>query len=306
MSNLINYEALVLPGGGIKGLTVLGALNYLYTETTMLNNVHIFSGTSIGGLIAVFLALGFKPLEIFTKTYRFDKAMECDLQDLLSIRETYGVKSNANIIDFAMNIIHQRHPRIITLEDVYKETGNTVYLAVSNISEEKMEYFSHITHPTMPLHLAMRMTTNIPFVFTKIQCNPMKFTPSYEPKLDEEQDYFVDGGLLDNCPVIPVDDGVRNVFVIDIFKKNKKGELGLFEYLYKMITLPAKLSHKHLKMNCSEKCKVYELDDIDYNILGINATLKEREEIFEAGYDQMNKMILDEELETSGWGDFEF
>ena len=320
-----HFDTLVLPGGGIKGLTILGALHYLYTETDYLENIETFSGTSIGGIINVFLALGFTPIEIFSKSYHYDKAIRCDISDILGVTKNYGLKSNEHIIDFAFDIILERYSSLIipnetTLEHIFTITGKTLYFAVANISEDRMVYFNHKSHPKMPLKLAMRMTANIPFIYSKIQCDVSLFTPDRDrdnsdggessdsekaferdrtTSENDENDYYVDGGLLDNCPISCVDNGVNNVLVVDIHKRNKKGNLGVFEYFYKIITLPAKYSHAKTKNNMSDKCRLFDLDEVDVNLLGINSNLKDRQNVFDQGYEQAHRLVIEMEMEES-------
>ena len=52
-------------------------------EKRLTKNIETYSGTSIGGIINVFLALGFTPIEIFSKSYHYDKAIRCDISDSL-------------------------------------------------------------------------------------------------------------------------------------------------------------------------------------------------------------------------------
>ena len=57
------YEKLVISGGGIKGLSGLGALQYL-EDNKLLESINTYIGTSIGGIILYLLAIGYKPIEI--------------------------------------------------------------------------------------------------------------------------------------------------------------------------------------------------------------------------------------------------
>ena len=59
------YNTLVLSGGGIKGLLILGALQYLYeTGKLQKKNIRKYIGTSIGAIINVLLIIGYEPKEI--------------------------------------------------------------------------------------------------------------------------------------------------------------------------------------------------------------------------------------------------
>ena len=58
------YDTLVLSGSSIKGITFLGALQYLY-DNSLLKNVKTFVGTSSGAMISFLLIIGYTPVEIF-------------------------------------------------------------------------------------------------------------------------------------------------------------------------------------------------------------------------------------------------
>ena len=55
--------SLVLPSGGVKGVYLLGTLQYLY-EQCGLEHIQSYYGTSIGSIISGLLIIGFTPLEI--------------------------------------------------------------------------------------------------------------------------------------------------------------------------------------------------------------------------------------------------
>ena len=54
---------LVLPSGGVKGVYLIGAIEYLY-ENCGINHIESYYGTSVGSIISGLLIIGFTPLEI--------------------------------------------------------------------------------------------------------------------------------------------------------------------------------------------------------------------------------------------------
>ena len=63
--NISKHDTLVLPGGGIKGLTILGALQYC-CDNFMLTDIVNYVGTSSGSMICYLLAIGYTPTDIIT------------------------------------------------------------------------------------------------------------------------------------------------------------------------------------------------------------------------------------------------
>ena len=58
-----SYDTLVLSGGSIKGIILLGSLQYFY-DNDCLNEVKTYIGTSAGAIICYLLCIGYTPTEI--------------------------------------------------------------------------------------------------------------------------------------------------------------------------------------------------------------------------------------------------
>ena len=55
---------LILSGGGIKGISLIGAIEYLY-EKNYMNNINTILGTSIGSIIGYLIIIGYTPEELY-------------------------------------------------------------------------------------------------------------------------------------------------------------------------------------------------------------------------------------------------
>lgn len=279
------YDTLVLSGGGIKGLTMLGGLHYLHTQTKYLSHVVRYAGTSIGAVICVLLAVGYTPFEIFSHSHPFVKLLKCELSDLAALPSEWGLKSNEAFIDFVMNMIHKKISGVYTLNDLYTRTQKDVYITTVKFQVTKQEvcYLNHSTHPDLPLKLALRMSCNIPFIFTKIYYDGF---------------YYSDGAILDNFPIKCVDDGWNKVLALYMSNRDSdERQMSFFEYYYRIMTIPAR-KMKYVSIdNASEMCTMFRLNDVDHNILGINVSALERKKIFDAGYDQLEFAIMSGELD---------
>ena len=59
------FESLCISAGGVKGFCALGALQFLHDSKRLdVSTIKLMSGTSIGAVIAFFLAIGFTPIEL--------------------------------------------------------------------------------------------------------------------------------------------------------------------------------------------------------------------------------------------------
>ena len=57
------YTTLVLSGGGVKGILMLGAIQYMI-DNRLLEKTTTYIGTSVGAMIGYLLAIGYTPIEI--------------------------------------------------------------------------------------------------------------------------------------------------------------------------------------------------------------------------------------------------
>ena len=80
---------LVLSGGGIRGISFIGALKYL-KEQHIIDNLDTFIGTSIGALICSLIAfdISINRLESLLKKIDFSKLVSFNIDNLL---EKYGL-----------------------------------------------------------------------------------------------------------------------------------------------------------------------------------------------------------------------
>lgn len=203
-----NATCLVLPSGGVKGVYVLGALEYLYT-TTGIDHINTYYGTSIGAIISGLLIIGYKPIEILVYIC-VNKIVEV-LLATFHITNILTEKRFLNSTLFSQllgKIINDKLGYIPTLEEIYKKFGKKLCIVtISRDEPTKPLYFSHENKPNLGLDKALHMSASIPFV--------LGYT-SYE-NID-----YLDGGLLDPFPILYASTVEQNVFGIDIKRTAEK------------------------------------------------------------------------------------
>ena len=278
----MKFDALVLCGGGVKGLTLLGTLQYLYTKTEYLKNMEYYSGTSIGSIICVLLCLNFSPVQLFSHSYAISSSnmLECTFQDVLNIPTKFGIKSNQQLIESFLSILkNQLEVNLLgikTLYDLYIYTNKMIYICTTQLPNKKPVYLNAKDHPHLPIIDALRMSCNIPILFTKIEYNEY---------------LYIDGALTDNLPIFPLSDKKVLCINIEHTSKIRANEMGLVDYLYE-IFMPARNYNQRY-----EKAIIIEIPNFDIDTLGLDLTLEKRRKIFYQAFKKCEEIIDKLEIE---------
>jgi len=201
-----NKSILVLSGGGIKGISQLGALKVL-DEQNILKNIITFAGTSVGATICALLVVGYTPDELFEFITVFDlKKIKSEESD--NIFKSYGLDDGKNINIILRNMfIKKKIDPDITFIELYKKTLKKLILTSSCINDKKVYYFSHETTPDMNVIKAIKMSISIPILFS--------------PTIHEDK-MFIDGACIDNYPIELFGNTLDSV--VGIYVKSKSVE----------------------------------------------------------------------------------
>lgn len=180
-----DFETLVLSGGGIRGIAMLGSLTVL-EEHKCLDKIKIYAGTSIGALIASLLSIGYSAKDLCKEMWDVD-INTLKHVDVWNFFNNFGLDTGKKIIEILEIFFKKKNIKInITFEDLYNEFGKILIVTGTLINEHKLEVFSYKTHPKCKIIDAVRISTSIPFLFA---------SPKYE------NNYYSDGGILDNYPI---------------------------------------------------------------------------------------------------------
>ena len=163
------YDALVLSGGGMKGLAMLGATGFL-KKAGHLENVNLYVGTSIGAIIATALAMGLDPDDIFEK--RVVGFKYCPDVDIGLLDKAFGLDSGANFDKWLAHIF----PATLTFESLYQKNNATVVIVATNLNKRHAEYFSRTTTPSMSIRHALRISCSVPVYFAAVTKDGMLYT----------------------------------------------------------------------------------------------------------------------------------
>lgn len=236
--------ALVLSGGGTKGLAHIGVIKYI--EEIGLNITHV-SGTSSGALVGVMYASGMTADEILQyflsttiltiKNYSFGKPGFLDL-----------LKYEKELIDLI------GHNSFESLKRKFYVTATNLFT-----SDERVFCSGELIKPVLAS-----------------ACFPMVFSP-----IEIEDAWYADGGIVNNFPVenIPLEVdhiiGVNLNFVADIDKKALTSGFSLVERSFNVM-MNAQTKKK------SKICTIY-LSPPELAQVGI-FEMKKRKFAFDVGY----------------------
>jgi NTE family protein len=158
---------LVLSGGGSRGIAHLGVMKVLQEMDIEISAI---SGSSSGAIAAALFAYGYKPEEIldFVEDIRIYKLLKP------AISKTGLLRMEATEMLFR-HFIHQ---------DDFSALRTPIYAAATDLCQGKTIYFSQ-----GPLIRALMASACIPVLFDPIRI---------------EDDYYVDGGILNNFPTSPL------------------------------------------------------------------------------------------------------
>lgn len=226
------YTNLVLEGGGMKGIAYAGVFEVL-DSIGISDDIEKIAGTSSGAMNGMMYALGYsgkelRQLNLKTNFGKYNQVGFPLIGGLLRIRRTYGYYKTERLIeDLGKIMMAKGFSKDLTFEELYqaKKEGKKVkllYLTGSNLTDQKIEVFSHETYPKMRILDAVRISISIPVYFEALFMNP---DGSLVDKEDAESTtkVMVDGGILDNYPFYVFDTLVTvNNGANSYYKCNKK------------------------------------------------------------------------------------
>lgn len=244
LSNFRVSDALVLSGGGMKGLYLLGSLEYLYTEVGF-SHIKGYYGVSIGAVICVLLLLGYSPLEVMAQicVHKIPQKISVIDKNVIERKSLFDPKHFLEIFE---EMIRSRVDTIPTLSEFFQKTQKDLYITTTCLaSPYEPVYLHHSTHPDLSLSKAVHMSMSIPFAFGYAE---------YEGKK------YVDGGLLDNFPILYASERAKRPFGICLSNRTETFDESSFmsEVLF-ILSLSMVYITEQTKKNCPKNAIFIEL-----------------------------------------------
>jgi NTE family protein len=244
---------LALGGGGARGSYQIGVLE-AFRKYGLLKHIKHVSGTSIGAINTMMVMADFsyeRMLEIWEKMENKDiygkglDRFKLDKQGLFSLQDVFNkMKEEITLKEIRESKIHG----YATAAKIKK--GNFIDQVLIHRMEKEVFYLNEFEHPLK----AVLASASIPILFGSTN-------------IDDE--FYVDGGTIDNCPIQPlIDAGCNVIFTIPIdgrFSHKKFSNHNILlvnfktHYLFKLIPydiLDFKTDDVHKKALYGEKMGV--------------------------------------------------
>ncbi len=193
-----HYENIVISGGGIKGFAFLGALSFVSSYVDI-SNINTLIGTSVGSMICYLLAIGYTPQEILTEIMSSGIIQKLKGFNIMACIQGEGAFSFVMIQDFLEKKTIQKIGQLLTLQKLKELTGKTLRVVTYNMKTRSGEVLDAETSPDLPCLTAIRMSSNIPYIFA-----PYRY----------KDGIYLDGGLVNNFP-LDLAVGKSLAFVVD-------------------------------------------------------------------------------------------
>jgi len=244
---------IALGGGGTRGFAHLGVLKALEEKGI---KIDIVSGTSAGSIVGSLIAAGKTSEEIF-------KLMkENELTDFAKIKlPINGFMSLENM--------GKKLGKMLPGEN-FNDLKLPLHIAVTNMLTGKIEYISKGN-----IVKAVQASSSIPIIFSPVEINGK---------------IYVDGGLLDNIPVKPLEDCCDVIIAVDIMPL---GELEDGEKVEKLIDIAERIFEISTKSMDNEKIEICDYIIKVEGLEGFNILdSSHADEIYKIGYDHAKSMEI--------------
>jgi len=269
---------LILSGGASKCIVYVGAIRAL-ADLHMLEHIEHFAGTSGGALLVSLLVLNYSIDEIEELYYKLNLKDLIDIKgdSILRFFNDYGLDSGNTFIHLIKIVIKKKTGNAeITFKELYELTHKHLIITGTCVEKECVEYFNHILTPDMPVYLAIRISTCIPFVFNRVVYN--NYT-------------YIDGGFIEYFPIHYFSNiseslalGIENNSLHDTVLISS-----IENYVYKMLCGLYRANQENVLHTCTDNTIIYKTDINGLDVLDIET----KKNIITYGYAQTNNYFAD-------------
>jgi hypothetical protein len=278
----------VFAGGGIRGLAYIGALQYLRDVKCVDFGAHrpklqSVAGVSIGSLLALLICCGYSVPELiaFGADIQHSDVMMPDPVRLLS--GELSVDNGETLASFIKEkLVRKGFSPDTTFSQLFACTGIKFHVTVSDTTDASVVHITPDTHPHLPVYLAVQASMSIPLIFP-----PVKSPDGH---------LWVDGGLLENFPIVRFHPG--DVLGFNFRWSMEKQGTTLITHMLRVmqiIQLPGDVAQKQL-MSDEHRDRIVEIDTGDVTTLGSaisadSVTMETRTHLMAAGSRAMRDKI---------------
>ena len=262
------YEGLVIAAGAIKGFLILGFLDYIHAD---ISAVKYYCGCSAGSYICMLLSIGYTPLEIIIYLSTNDISQLFKDLNPLMLKDFYGMVDVNLMLDYIEEMIKYKIGYIPTFKNLYDNYDKILICPAYNITDNKKEYLSVETYPDMPISKACILSSNIPFLFSKVEYNGK---------------CYIDGASFDAFPLNKLSDYTNNCKILGItFDLKKRENIDSFTSYVKKIVYCLTEKTYDLRENTAVRTLNFNYEALDFNI-----DTKTKIKMYVDGYNQSKKL----------------
>lgn len=268
------YQYIALAGGGIKGVSYIGAFKAL-EKLKITKNIKGIIGSSVGSLIALLFVLGYTSDQMFEIINNIDFSKYTNEDNLNNILTNLGFDNGIRFINIIYAICKQKYDlKNITLEQLYQKYPIELVMTGSNISKAKTTFFSYKTTPDMLVLDALRISVSIPYKFTPIKYNDC---------------FYIDGHIFSPYPIYYYKDQNVLGFILNNLSKLEPIE-NILQYT---LAIMISMNNKELKRLYKKyKDRTVQIKT-DQNPLDYSISKEVKDQLYQLGYDTTLEFLAD-------------
>ncbi len=295
----MEYDGLSMSSGGLKGIAILGALSYLDLQGC-LSKVRYYSGCSIGSILSVLLAVGWRPIELYRRVKSitiFNGFGSLNVQDL---KDKHGLMNNdimrkeleQLVIEKRQELGYPKEKWLPTFLDLHQEG---VYVAVTIVDRRtrRGHRIDYESHPACLATDGALMSSNVPLIFHPIHFDGME---------------VVDGALVDPFPVDYLDrinrknrrKGISKrlkILGVVIYGAPDDKSTSIMNYISDMVSITMEQLQRQSIKNASRYVDILEMSVKDMSLLSFGDG-NARNEMYFAGFE--DGRLLHDALSNNG------
>ena len=275
------YTKMVISGGGINGIAIVGAISE-FSKYYDINEIKEIIGVSVGSIIALLIAVGYKMNEIenLFEEIEMNKFTEYDFENVFY---SYGIDSGEMSKRLLKAVVaNKKYDVGLTFKQLYEKRNIKLIITVTNLSLGRAEFLCIDNHPNMPIVDAVRISMSFPLMYT-----PVKY----------ENNMYIDGGVLAPYP-IEYFEGAEDVigFLINRSGKRKYETDSLDKYLYSLLFIILDVYQDKHYIGYEDKTVFMEKKDLIDNVMSFNLSREIKKDLMEKGKKCFVKYIASKKL----------
>ena len=270
-----DYNTMVICGGGAKGISLLGAIQYILHQNPTIT-IQKYIGTSIGAIMSILMAIGYEPYELILKMVQNQYLNQFEGYSMV-----HGLQGNG-FLDFEPmskvleELILAKVEQVPTLQELVEKFGKQIVAVTFNYSKNREEILCAENFPNLSVLMVMRMTSNVPFIFDHFQY---------------EGDYYIDGFMTNAFPInlieYPTDRAIGINIVQDYYQdvdgKSSMENIHLFSNLF---VIPFYQIQSLRNKSYEEKCDVISINLSETSMFEFQMSNKKLLDMYSIGYSE--------------------